>query len=401
MDEATPTPQGRPASGPFEVVLWGVGHTHAHVLRRWTRSPIQGARLTCVSNFPTFAYSGMLTGVLSGQYPKERMEADLGRLCAAAGARLVVGEVVAVDVAARRLELRGLPPLAFDVLSVGIGSIPSSDGMLWGEDVLAIKPMQTFLDRLDARLRQVGRDLDGRPLRAVVMGAGAGGVEVAFCLPRRVRHVVGGVTLEMSLIGSGSRVGAGLTERTAGLVRREFEARGVRLRPELRVTQAGGGAVTVEGGERIEADLIIGVTGAGAPPALAALGLPTDPRGFLRTRPTLQTTADAPVFAVGDAGTVEGSPTPKAGVYAVRQGPILWENLVRLRDGRPLVPFTPQRRFLKLLNTGDDRAIGEYNGFSLHNRWCWHLKDFIDRRFMDQYQKDFPRHADRPESPVL
>ncbi len=390
MGETAPTSQGRPASGPFEVVLWGVGHTHAHVLRRWARSPIQGARLTCVSDFPTFAYSGMLSGVLSGQYPRVRMEADLGRLCAAAGARLVVGEVVAVEVASRRLEVRGLPPMAFDALSVGIGSVPSSDGMPWGEDVLAIKSMQTFLDRLDARLRGVGRGLDGRPLRAVVMGTGAGGVEVAFCLPGRVRHVLGGVSLELSLIGSDGRVGVGLTDRTAGLVRREFEARGVRLRPGLRVIQAGGGAVTVDGGERIEADLIIGVTGAGAPPALAALGLPTDPRGFLRTRPTLQTTADAPVFAVGDAGTVEGSPTPKAGVYAVRQGPVLWENLVRLREGRPLVPFTPQRRFLKLLNTGDGRAIGEYNGFSFHKRWCWRLKDFIDRRFMDQYQKDFP-----------
>jgi len=390
MVEAAAGSQGRSGSDPFEVVLWGVGHTHAHVLRRWARSPIPGARLTCVSDFPVFAYSGMLSGVLAGQYSKGQMEADLGRLCDVAGARLVVGEVIALRVADRRLEVRGFPPLAFDVLSVGIGSVPAHPGCRWGEDVLAIKPMQTFVDRLDYRLREVGPGLGGRPLRAAVIGGGAGGIEVAFCLPRRVQAVLGDVGLDVSLIDSHARVGTGLDGGTARRVRREFEARGGHLRTGRRVVRAGGGVVEVDGGERIEADLIVGVTGAAPPPILGSLGLPTDAKGFLRTRPTLQTTADAPVFAVGDAGTIENAPAPKAGVYAVRQGPVLWENLARLRDGRPPVAYKPQRRFLKLLNTGDGRAIAEYDGFSFRGRWCWLLKDFIDRRFMDRYQKGPP-----------
>ncbi len=387
MGDATPgSGCMRSASGQFNVVLWGIGHTNAHILRQWARSPIPGGRLTCVSDFSTFAYSGMLSGVLAGQYAQERMEADLCRLCDAAGARLVVGEVIALRVADQRLEVRGHPPIAFDLLSIGIGSIPAHSGVPWGNDVLGFKPLQTFNERLDRRLREVGPQLDGRPLKAAVIGGGAGGIEVAFCLPRRVQALLGDVGLDLSLIDSHAEIGNGLHGGTVRRVRREFEARGVDVRTGRHVVRAGGGVVEVDGGERIEADLIIGVTGPAPPPILGSLGLPTDAKGFLQTRSTLQTTADAPIFAVGDTGTIENAPASKAGVYAVRQGPILWENLVRLRDGRPLVTYKPQRRFLKLLNTGDGRAIAEYIGLSFRGRWCWLLKDFIDRRFMDQYQ---------------
>jgi selenide,water dikinase len=65
---------------------------------------------------------------------------------------------------------------------------------------------------------------------------------------------------------------------------------------------------------------------------------------------------------------------------------VLWENLHRLLDGRPLIPYEPQSGFLKLLNTGDGRAIGEYQGITFSGRWTWRLKDRIDGRFMDKYQ---------------
>ena len=136
----------------------------------------------------------------------------------------------------------------------------------------------------------------------------------------------------------------------------------------------------------IETDLVVWVTGASAPAWLATLGLPTDARGFLLTDACLQTTAGAPVFAVGDSGTIADSPTPKAGVYAVRHGPILWENLQRVLAGAPPRPFAPQSGFLRLLNTGDGRAIGEWRDWSFEGRWCWRLKDRIDRRFVSAYQ---------------
>ena len=106
-----------------EIVLLGIGHTNAHVLRMWRMDPIPDARLTCVSNFSEATYSGMLPGALAGQYPRQRMEIDLVRLCAANGARLIVDEVTGTildghhkTAAAGRLNLDLVPILLLDYL---------------------------------------------------------------------------------------------------------------------------------------------------------------------------------------------------------------------------------------------------------------------------------------------
>jgi len=158
-----------------------------------------------------------------------------------------------------------------------------------------------------------------------------------------------------------------------------------------------GGRLALDAGLTVEADVILWATGAAAPPLLATLGLPTDARGFLLTAETLQSTSGAPIFAVGDTGTIAGSRTAKAGVYAVRQGPVLWENIQRMLTGEPLRRYTPQQGFLKLVNTGDGRAIGEWKGLSFEGAWCWWLKDYIDGRFMDKFQST-DSHP-RPRSP--
>ncbi len=190
-----------------DVVLLGIGHTNAHVLRMWRMRPIRDARLTCVSNFPVATYSGMLPGVLAGQYSPERMEIDLVRLCAANGARFVQGDVTGLDVDGRHLLLADRPPLPFDVLSIGIGSVPTFDGVEQTDDtLLAIKPMQTFLPRLETRLREINNRRGDRPIRIAVVGGGAGGVEITFCLPRRIKRLLGDAPLELTIIHGGEQL---------------------------------------------------------------------------------------------------------------------------------------------------------------------------------------------------
>lgn len=374
-----------PLSGPNrEVVLWGIGHTNALVALKWRLNPIPGARLTCVANSPISTYSGMLPGVLAGQYPPETMEIDLARLCAMAGARLILGETTGFDVEQRRLLFEDGRSIAFDALSIGIGSVPSQAGVeVLGDSLLAIKPMGTFLDRLRKRL--LDQKEGGRPIRVVVVGGGTGGAEISLCLPPFVRHTLGDVPLDLSLIHAGDQLAAGSLARTNELVRERLDSRGVRLVLGCGVTRVEPERVTLADGSHIKADIVVWATGAVAPPVLGALGLPVDERGFLLTDSTLRTLADAPIFAVGDSGTIQESPTPKAGVYAVRQAPVLWNNIAHTLDGRPLETYRPQRKFLSLINTGDGRAIGEYRGLTFEGRWCWRIKDWIDRRFMGQF----------------
>jgi len=387
-----------------QVVLLGIGHTNAHVLRMWRMQRLEDTQLTCVSNHSVTTYSGMLPGVLAGLYPVERMEIDLVRLCASVGARLIVDHVIGLDVANQQLLFEQRPPIPFDVLSVGIGSMPSRRGLASSDQrVLAIKPMQTFVDRLTQRLHEWKQSAGNHPLRLTIVGAGAGGVEIAYCLPARLRAVLGSVPCEINLITADDAILKGMRPKTVRLASDILAQRGVRLRCGARVTNVAEGQVEIDGRDPLESDLVLWATDAAAPPLLGQLGLPLDERGFLRTRPTLQTTADAPIFAVGDSATIDGDTTPKAGVYAVRQGPVLWDNIGHLLRGEPLREYRPQRGFLKLLNLGDGAAIAEYGGLTFRGTWCWKLKDAIDGRFMDKYQDYEPMEMDAgdAETPAM
>ena len=389
------------------IVLLGVGHTNAHVVRMWRMRPIEDAQLICISDFPIVTYSGMLPGVLSGQYPIERMQIDLVRLCAVVGARLLIDKVVGLDVDRQQLLFEKRPALPFDVLSIGIGSVPSREGVDPCDDTLmAIKPMQTFLDRLTKHLEQWRLQRAKQHLRIAIVGAGAGGVEIAFCLPRRIQSILPDVSTDITLMTADAQILRGTLPKTIRRAETLLAQRGVRVRSGCRVTSVAKQRITFDNGDPMDVDLVLWATNAAAPDLIGHLGLPLDERGFLQTSNTLRTTAEASIFAVGDTGTIEGDTTPKAGVYAVRQGPVLWDNIRRSLKGLPLRTYEPQRRFLKLLNTADDRAILEYSGLTSHGSWCWNLKNFIDGRFMDKYQ-DYTamdmatNHTSGETSPVM
>ena len=378
------------------VVLLGIGHTNAHVLRMWKMKPVRDAQLICVSNAWKASYSGMLPGVLAGQYPVERMEIDLARLCASAGARLIVDEVCGIDLDARRLQFTNRAELPFDALSIGIGSVPVTAGIETSAALLPIKPMQTFLARLHQRLTEIVEHRSARPIRIAIVGAGAGGTEITFCLPKRLDQWFPDQRFEIALITSNAHVASGCIPATVQLVEEELRAAGISSMTGRRVAKVSEQAITLDDGQQIETDLAIWATGATAPPLLAKLGLPTDDRGFLLIESDLRVQGQDSIFAVGDTGTMRGTPTKKAGVYAVRQGPILWRNLRRLLKSKPLQKYVPQTDFLTLLNLGDGRAIAQYKGRAFCGGWCWRLKNYIDSKFMSMYQDYRPMEM-KPE----
>lgn len=372
------------------IVLLGAGHTNAHIIKMWRMQPIRDVQLICVSNFGIATYSGMLPGTLAGQYTPSEMQIDLVRLCAASQVRLIQAQVTGLDHENRQLLLAGRPPLNYDVLSIGIGSVPTSLPSTNGIEV-PIKPMQTFLSRLDERLQELAEKISDRPWKITIAGAGAAGIEIALCLQNRLSKMSADATFEISLVDRSDKILKNMPARTRNLAQRVLEERGIQLRLGREIVEISNSeGPRLDDGSNLPSDLVLWATSATSPPLLRQLGLPTDPRGFLLIRETLQSTAADDVFVVGDSSSGETQPWPKAGVYAVRQGPVLWENLRRRFAHQPLIKWKPQDSFLSLLNTGDGRALLTYKSFSILARWCWKLKDSIDRPFMAMYQNYEP-----------
>jgi selenide,water dikinase len=346
--------------------------------------------VTCVTDHKLGAYSGMLPGVLGGQYPRSLMEIDLASMCASAGAELIVGQVEHINLIQCHIRFTDGRSLPFDVLSIGVGSVPSMDDveMTAPEQVVPTKPMQTFLDRLDAGLDRVLASGMSGELAIAVVGGGLGSIELACALAPHVRARHGAhLAPQVTLVTRDSSLSAGLARGTARRLARALASRGVPVVTAARVMRVADGALELADGRRVPSALTVWATGATAPPILRTLDVPHDARGFVLTNATLRAHLDPPVFAVGDAGTLAEDPSPKAGVYAVRQTDVLWHNLHAVIDGRPLRTFTPQRSFLRLINTGDGRAIGEWKGRSFEGRLVWRLKDRIDRRFMSRLRE--------------
>jgi selenide,water dikinase len=366
------------------IVLLGVGHTNAHIVRMWAMHPLPDTDLTCISDSNVATYSGFLPAVLAGQLPPEAMEIDLVRLCEAAGARLITEPVTGLDRHRQQLLFADRPAVRYDVLSVGIGSVPQMPPV--GADspsLVTIKPMRSFIDRLSIAVAQCDSGMN--PLKIVVVGGGAAGVEVTQCLPARLKSMTTS-DFHITLVNRGDELLPGCSPHTTRRVRRLLDQRGWTVLQNSSVIEIHQSSVKLQTGTAIPADVVIWATAATAPALLSEFDLPKDDRGFLLTNNALQSTSGDPIFAVGDTGTIEDGAVPKAGVYAVRQGPILWDNIRRQLNGQTLVPFEPQSSFLKLLNMGDGSAVGEWRGFSFEGHWAMRLKQRIDQQFMDKYQ---------------
>ncbi|MEM6980776.1 MAG: FAD-dependent oxidoreductase, partial [Planctomycetota bacterium] len=250
------------------------------------------------------------------------------------------------------------------------------------DELISIKPMQTFFDRLNQRLRSLKPRRNTSPTIAIV-GGGVASIEVALCLSdwlERRQHKT-----ELTIFTDREEAAADLGWIGRKRLHKLLLGRGVKMRTCQRVLNVTDGIIETEDATRHAADVVIWMTQASPPPLIATLGLPQDKRGFVATKPTLQSTGDERIFAAGDCGTIIPMPTAKAGVYAVRQTPVLTHNIAAVLSGRPTVTFKPQKRFLKLINTGDGKAMLVYEPIAIHARWCRYLKQHIDTRFMRQF----------------
>lgn len=359
-----------------DLMLLGGGHAHVEVMRSLARRPEPGLRLTVVAREQHTLYSGLLPAVIRGECVVDDARIDLVPLAAAARARLIVAEAVGIGLPARQVRLADGRTVAFDLLSIDVGGSPAMPAQGDGAGAIPVKPIGVFLDRL----AELETSFPARG-RIVVVGDGAAGVELALALGRRF-----GARARLLLVGAGPEPLAEVPPRARRAVRAALAATGVAVRSGARAGALVGESLALSDGGVAPADLVLWATGVVGPRFLADSGVACDPAGCVRVARTLQSLSHPGVFAAGDCAAIEGMPRPKAGVWAVRAGPVLADNLRRAARGVPLRSWRPQRRALAILGLGGGTAVAWRGGWSLAGRSvaCW--KDRIDQRWIARYR---------------
>ncbi|MCH7959954.1 MAG: selenide, water dikinase SelD, partial [Candidatus Hydrogenedentes bacterium] len=354
-------------------------------------------RLTLISNDSLAPYSGMLPGLVAGHYDYYDCHIDLRRLSRFAGCVFIQDEVIGLDVSGKWVLCRNRPPVPYDLLSLNVGSTPDPSGISGvAEYALPAKPVDAFLrgwEEIRARVAQ-----SPTAFRVVVVGGGAGGIELSMSLEynlRQLRAERGDAMCEpeVHVVTATPEILPTHHPRVRRRVVNALERSGVQVHTERCVSEITRTMVVCGGGHSIPYDALIWVTHASAAPWVAESGLATDDGGFVLVDKFLRSVSHHEVFAAGDTASMTDDPRPKSGVFAVRQGPYLAKNLRHAVAGETLEAYRPQRRFLSLISTGGPNAIASRGGWTFEGPAIWRWKDRIDRKFMDRYADLPAMHA--------
>jgi NADH dehydrogenase FAD-containing subunit len=363
------------------LVFVGGGHAHLTALVRLKEYIRRGHKVTLISPFPHQYYSGMAPGMLSGIYRPQEVRFHVRKLAEDRGAEFISDSVTALHPRERTLSLKSGGKASYDVASFNTGSeVPAEKYLsLKAENVFPVKPVIHFLSGRRFILNAPAGSLK----RLLVVGGGPAGVELTANLSRLLQERKDGG--KITLIG-GTRLLSGYPEKVKTLALNFFQARRIEVLEGTHVKEFQRGGVDLQGGKSLEFDAAFLAVGIRPSPLFKESGVPVGEGGELLVDSFLRSPAFPEIFGGGDCIALEGARLAKVGVYAVRQNPILFQNLMAALEGGALQPFVPQKDFLAILNMGYGRGILWHKGWVYEGRLAFLLKDYIDRSFMKKFQ---------------
>ena len=356
-------------------MLLGGGHAHALALPLLARGLPAGRKIILVSESESAPYSGMVPGHVAGHYSRAECFINLPRLARKCGAEFIADRVVGLDPnnAAALLEKRGALP--FGILSINTGGAPNPPSRCFlPESDCAVKPVARFVEWLDKH-----QDEDAQ---VAVVGAGAGGVEVAMALDYRARKR--GRTPRLTLLERGDCLLPALPEVARTRIVRVLSSKGITVRLNAEAVERESGILRLKDGEELTVDRAVFATPVGPPSWAENSGLSLNENGFIAVDSCLQTSRPN-VFACGDAAHFLPRPLPKSGVFAVKQGPHLARNLLAVARGGMPMEWIPPDNTLAILSAGEKRAVAARGQWSAEGAWVWRWKNFLDKRFMNRF----------------
>ena len=377
-----------------DLVLVGGGHSHLSVLKYFAMNPLPGLRITLITRDLHTPYSGMLPGYIAGHYHYDQAHIDLRPLAQFAQARIYHAEVTSIDLKNKQIICPDRPPVNYDIASINIGSKPGTLHIPGADEfTIPVKPIDHFLSQWEKLIAQTIKNLQqNKPFNLAIVGGGAGGIEMALATQYRLhkelkKKNIKPEQLKIDIYCESKDILHTHNAQVRKRFKRILQQRNITVHTEHSIQKVEQNQLTSNKNSKHNADATLWVTNASAPDWLTECGLNVDKDGFIEVNDALQSTSHKDIFAAGDIAAVINHPRPKSGVFAVRQGMPLAKNLSRAIQNISLKPFTPQKNFLGLISTGDKYAIASRSNWSLEGAWLWKIKDWIDRKFMDNFNQ--------------
>jgi len=361
------------------IVLAGGGHAHLYSLARTGELVRRGFDVILVDRSPYLYYSGMATGVISGAYAPEEYRIDILRLVEEGGGNFVEGRITEIHTEDREFVLEDDSTVPYDVASVCLGSEVPRTGLA-ENGAVRVKPVVNTLD-IRHRLLALGKD---RVPRILIVGGGVAGCEVAA----NTLALLGKLGLEgkLTIAEAGESLLPDAPKKAQKEILLSLLERGAMVLTNTLVISVGDGVARTTSGT-LPCDLPVLAVGVSPPNVFRGSRLPTDAAGGLQLDRYLRSIGDERLFGGGDCVSFRDSALPKVGVFAVRQGPVIFRNLQASLSGSPLYEYRPQRHYLYVLDLGDGTGLAVYGRLSWRGRLSWWLKHRIDERFVREYQR--------------
>lgn len=342
----------------------------------------KGYEVTVVQPSEYHYYSGMGPGMLGNSYEPDDIRFATRWLVEEKGGRFILGKASLIDPLKQLVSLEGMDEAYYyDVLSCNVGSyVPR--GIIAGksDNVFTAKPIEELL----AARRKILELASQGGVSVGVIGSGPSAIEIAGNIHQLGRErAKGPVTVRMF---GGRNFMSGRPERVRRLTKDLLKRKGVEIIEGDYVRQINNNTVILESGESYRADVIFPALGVKPSGIFTQSGLPTAPDGGLEVNEFLQCSRHQNIFGGGDCIYFKSHPLDKVGVYAVRQNPVLYANLMASLEGQPLEKFSPGGSYLLIYNLGDGEGVLSKWSLTFAGRLAFTIKDYIDRKFIRAFQ---------------
>lgn len=351
----------------MKLLLLGAGHGHLHLLKKLKEKPLKGVDIILISDKDKQYYSGMLSAYVEGIYTEDELSFDVKELCDEAGVTFINERVLSVHKDGKLVKTEKTS-FSYDLLSINLGS-NARKSFTDVTNLTYVKPLDEVI-KLKERLKTYSQN----KRKLLVIGGGASGAELALTFKEAFKE------LDVTLISRDNRLGSNFNRRVSKLLLKSLREKDVHYSLAEELLEVREKSILTSKGERPYDELLLSTGFKG--PEVTFNGFPLTEENFLLTEKTLEVCEG--VFALGDSISFKDYPKmPRTGVFAIKEAPLLVENIRRKIEGQELLSFTPQKHYLQLINTSKKTAILSLGPLTFKSKRAWALKDNIDRYYME------------------